>query len=849
MVTKVITEISGVEPLMEPLTVHEDTKDFLEDHPGSEDVLSELVALDGRERTWAFDQADVDSGRFGELVSRGIVESAGDEYRITYREAVQTALRDESFDPEQSDSNPTFSTPSVSINYGAVGGLLFALGVVVIGRAWTYESVFRQGHVISPANDPYFYRYWQAKLLEISTGVTDTSVVSSLPGGARSRPYTHVVNWWLTELFGGTQAAADLVAAWLPVVGTAALGVVLYATVITLTDDVRIGIVAVTLLGLMPVHAVYTSLGFLEHRVHQYFWLGVMVFTLTWLAKNSIRHRGPAGEIGAIDEPLTSLITWGVAALLAVSVAVSPYPWAGSALIFGPVAVYLLIRVHVDLRRGVSPALANLPTTVAVTAGGLVALYPHLRWGWHESTAFLAYTPLLVAIGAVVIVSAGEVWRRLGLRTSRLVGIETVAATGIIGVFILFRPDQWGVIRGRIDALLFRGGIRETVSLFSVDSYVFIEPLIQLGIPFYLAIVTLGYISWTLARQYRPDWLVLVVFAWYFLLLATIQVRFAGQLALFVSIFAAVSIVYLLATVDLVRRPEIFSAGSGNLESAEPSPHFSGEPAAGQTTGDISRFRANPQLLIYVVGITALLLSANIIYTPGLMQTTMDSDGKVEAMTEIQRHAEATDRNYPENFVLSRWGQNRMYNYFVSGESRSYGFARSNFESFISDPDPDEQYQQLGDRTGYVVVTRFGVEAPAGTTQAKLAQDLGAGDDPTAHYKLLYAGDGVRAFALVEGAVITVTNVSADRVTASTDVQTAGQRFEYSRSVTPDENGTARIRVAYSGEYQVGNRTISVSDSAVHDGKKVTARTIESVHPRGEQPESDQPYATSATTG
>lgn len=212
---------------MDPSDVHEATKKFLTDHPGSKDTLVDLVTLDDRERPWTFDRAGIDSGLFGELVSRDIVESAGDGYQIAHREAVQTALTGERFQPAQSDSGFDIPEISMPIDRGTVGGLLLALSVIVVSRVWRFRSVFHEKYVVSPANDPYFYRYWQANLLDASTGLTDTSIITSLPGGARSRPYTHVMNWWLTELFGGTQAAADLVAAWLPVVGAVALGVVL----------------------------------------------------------------------------------------------------------------------------------------------------------------------------------------------------------------------------------------------------------------------------------------------------------------------------------------------------------------------------------------------------------------------------------------------------------------------------------------------------------------------------------------------------------------------------------------------------------------------------------------------
>lgn len=818
---------------MEPSKVHEVTREFLADHPGSQSALTELLALDQREGTWVFAQTNMDSGRFGELVSRGIVETVNDEYQIAHREAVRAALENDAFEPDSAESGSILPAISISLDFGAIGGLVGALAVVVIGRAWTYFSVFQQGYVVSPANDPYYYRYWQAQLLEISGGLADTSVIASLPGGARSRPYTHVVNWWLTELLGGTQTAADLVAAWLPVVGAAALGVVLYGIATTLTDDVRIGVVAVALLGVMPVHAVYTSLGFLEHRVHQYFWLGVLVFTLTWLAKRSNRREGSDSEIETIHDHLASPGTWVAVTLLALSVAVSPYPWAGSALIFIPVAVYIWGRVALDVREGVSPALANMPTTVAISVGGVVALYPHLNWGWHGSTAFLAYTPALVAVGAVAVVSVGELWHRFSLRASTLLGVETAVAAATLWLFTRVRPDQVGQIQSRAGRLLFREGITETVSLFSVEQYVIFGPLSQLGTAFYLAVVPLMWISWICIRRYQPEWLVSVVFGWYFLALATIQVRFAAHLALFISVFAAVSVVYILAAVDLISHPTVFeSQGNSQVSTGNRLVSSRGKKAKRQDEDVISRVQSDPRWFLYVVGVSVLILSFNLIFAPGLVNQTTHSDAQVEAMTEIKQHADTTARKYPENFVLSRWGDNRMYNYFVSGESSGYGYAFRNYGPFRAAPSPDDEYRQLQDDTGYVVLTETETEAPANTTQTKLYQNFGAGEDTTGHFQLLYAGDGVRAFALVKGAEIRIDDVSADKATAATEVRLAGQVFEYSRSATPNGNSTATVRVAYPGEYQVENRTVIVSDSAVENGETVTTQVVQSETPQ-----------------
>ncbi|QSG08040.1 UDP-glucose 6-dehydrogenase [Halapricum desulfuricans] len=51
------------------------TESLLEDRPDLETALEELLTVDAERDTWTFDDVPVDSGTFGELVSREIVET------------------------------------------------------------------------------------------------------------------------------------------------------------------------------------------------------------------------------------------------------------------------------------------------------------------------------------------------------------------------------------------------------------------------------------------------------------------------------------------------------------------------------------------------------------------------------------------------------------------------------------------------------------------------------------------------------------------------------------------------------------------------------------------------------
>jgi dolichyl-diphosphooligosaccharide--protein glycosyltransferase len=252
------------------------------------------------------------------------------------------------------------------------------------------------------------------------------------------------------------------------------------------------------------------------------------------------------------------------------------------------------------------------------------------------------------------------------------------------------------------------------------------------------------------------------------------------------------------------------------MDLARPPNPFERTPLEGPSLG----IPANRTVAAYLVGAVAVALLINLIFVPSLLAQTQYSGEQVEAMTAVDDHAEELNRSYPGNYVLSEWGDVRMYNYFVNGESQSYGYALSNYESFISDSGPDGYYGQFSGRVGYVVLTEL--DAPAGTVQAELFDDLGAGNDSVAHYQLLYAGEEVRAFAVVPGAQIRVEREAGENVTARADIEAAGESFEYQRTATANGNGVATVRVAYPGEYDLGGETVTVNETAVYEGATVT---------------------------
>ncbi|WP_336326787.1 hypothetical protein [Halovenus sp. HT40] len=781
--------------MTDPERVEQATRSFLGDHPDHKETLEALLQHEDEHGSWEFDDAPVDSGTFGELVSRPFVQETDDgNYRFTDHDAVETALADDASNQDTAqttDFDVDITLPTVDRR--VLAGLLGALALVVAARSLFFRSLFRDGRIISPANDPYFYRYWQSQLLAESGGAFDFGMAATIGELTRIRPLTHALNWWFADLFG----APDLVAAFTPIVASILLALLVYGLTHTLTADHRIALTSVVLLALTPVHVVYTQLGFLEHRPYQYLWIGLMAYSLGWLAVDVLdRHRADAVEpaLAHARDPRA----WAVAGLLTISVAALSHTWGGSPLSFVPVAIYLGFRVVADCREEIDPLFANAPALAGISVGSLLALVAHLRWGWHESIAVTI--PVGVALGGIAVAVLAHLWLRADLPAAGLLGAE--GAVGVVATVLFWqlRPEDVARLQERSDAFFNRETATETASLFNPEQAFIFGPLTQIGLGFYFALVPLALVTYYVARNYEPGWLAAVSFTWFYLVIAAVQVRFAAQFSILCAAFGAVGLVYLLSAVDLARPVSLFDRDGPEGPALE----------LPETTS----------IGAYLVGAIALVLLLNLIFVPSLLAQTQYSEGQVAAMETIDEHATEHDEAFPENFVLSQWGDNRMYNYFVSGESQGYSYARSNFEEFISATDPDEQFKQFNNRVGYVVLTD--VDAPRKSTQTKLYEEFGAGNDSVAHYQLIYSNEDVRAFSLVAGAVIQTQNEPGANVTARTSVETAGEQFEYERTAMANDDGTAIIRVAYPGEYEIGGEAVTVNETEVYDGATVS---------------------------
>ncbi len=798
--------------------VREATESLLASRPELEGPIEEILAVDRSTETWTFDDVPVDSGVFGEIVDAGIVEKTNGAYRIANRSAVERALGAHETEgnalraiQDRIQVDPGLFVPSVSAStVVALGGALVFLFAM---RLLHLRDVFRGDRVLSPANDPYFYRYINDELLAISTDPLSLAVVADLPSRAAGRrPFAHVANWWVAALLGGDQWAAEMTAAWLPVVATVLLGVVLYWTATMVSGDVRIGVATVFVFALSPIHAVYGGLGFLEHRLHQYFWMGVTLLALTYLAVDFGRCRANVRVDRPVLAHFTSPWTWLASVTVAVSLALSILAWGGSIMMTFPLLGYVGFRAALDVRENISPGLVNLPLMAGLTGTVALTTWFHFRWGWHES--FVVYVPLLTLVGLVGIFLVGEAFRHANWPVPVYLGVQ--AATGIVGIYGFRRrfPDIWDRLRSRADDLIYRESAVETTSLFAHEWGGLLSPVMQNGFVFVIALVFLAWGWLVVSRSYHPAMLVPVAYATVWLVLAAIQIRFAAQLWIPLSILGGFGLVAVLSWLDLARssplvRDRTESAGSQSPERVSTTRiHLPRD--AGQVAWIVV-------VLVFLGGLSVLFMASTV------AETTYDDD-QYAALLAMEEHYDTVADADHEDFVLSNWGHNRMYNYFMHGDADSYGYARSHYFDFVTDDTADDWFDQFDDRVGYVVVNDVEQVPASDIVQAKLHHQLdpdGGDLPPTAHYRAVYVGDTATAYAVVPGATITYNSTDAPVESVTTEVTIDDIAFTYEQPFEAVDDESTAATVAYPGEYDIAGESIEVGEADVVNGTEI----------------------------
>ncbi|NHN60103.1 MULTISPECIES: STT3 domain-containing protein [Halorussus] len=794
--------------------VREATDDLVAERPDLEADLREVLAVDERTDGWTFDDVPVDSGTFGELVSRDIVVKDGDEYEVSDPGSVRAGLDGDAEANQASDTGSqlrlsTVSLPSVSrVEAGALGG---ALAVVLLMRTYIFPSVFRGEYVVLPSNDPYYYRYWVEQLSAEATGVFDFSVLSGLPGAvAKGEPLMVGTLWWFTNLLGGADASG-WVLSWYPVVSALVVGVLIYAMTARVTGDRRVGLASVVFLAVIPAFAYRTGLGFADHHAFDYPWLVLTALSLVWVAD--------------VDrESLREIRLWFVSGLLGIAVAGQVMAWEAGPLLIGALGVYVAVRAAADVRADRSPLVASMPILAGLMVASLLSHLTHTGFGWH--TDVVAYSPALLFVSVLGVSLIGEGVRRTGMPAFVLGATEIAVGLSGLAVLRVLLPTYGDRLFQQLDILLFNSGAAETRSLFAGGpAGFFLGPILELGFAWFLGLAMLALISWRAYRREDSTWLVVCTYGWYFLVLTAFQRRFVGELAPFMAILAGYGFVVFAVKLDVLSPLALDGDRHNRRLASDGAGSNARKDEDGQSLGLPTRSTATTVavLLLFVT-------SAGAAQTAVRHEQVKIADEKFDAAVWMDEYAEDRAWEYPENYVLSKWGRNRMYNYFVNGESEFYNFAYDNYEQFLSSTDPIAQYKRLRGDVGFIVTKNVKVSGKVSpkTNYARLHKRFGStgpdGASGAGHYRALYASkDGsVKVFSLVPGANISGTLSPNKTVVLSKQVKIQGTSFEYRRTITAGADGNFSVIVPYAGDYTLGNRKVQVPKDAVEDGGNVS---------------------------
>lgn len=770
-----------------------DVRGFLEEYPEASDDLRTLVEVDGQQDGWTFDDIPLDSGRFGELVSRGIVEKRADTYFLADRSTVESVL-DGGSDDADTDSRrhsldaTTPTRPSLSLSFDRVTVLclLLVLTLTVVLRLSSFGAVFRDGVIVLPGNDPYYYLYWAEELAR-QAGVGEFSIFTEPLGAVWNRePLLVATLWFLTTLAGGVGAAASVLA-WYPVVAAVVTVMLCYRIGIRLFDDTRMGLAAAFVLAITPAHAFRTALGYADHHAFDAVWLAVVLLALVEL---TVRERDRRW--------FTDRHTVAYIGVFAVGLTGQLLAWDGSPVVVGVVGLYVAASVVADTVAGRSSLTQHGPLLAGSAVAAVLTAAVHLALGWH--TLSLVVVPFVLVAGAVAVVVLAEVVQRQGASPRYVIVGEAAGALVALAILVVLPDGISSTLTQRVTFLFSGGGAVETVSLFAGG---FLGPLLWFGFVLFLAIPYLGWLSRAGVRS-RPPFLVVAVYGWSFLVLALLQRRFAFVLAFPVSLSAGLGLVHLAAKIDVARMPAVFGESVG---------------AVVRPTLPDARTAGYLFVLLLLVG------SLSVVQSPVKIQQATTGDAEYRTAQAIAENIDAHPQTGP-TYVLSPWSSNRMYNYFAHGNSIAYLYSLRTYDPFLTATNTTQWYPRLRSQVGYVVTTPVS-DAPRDATATRLHDNYGSATDSTnglGHYRFIHASgdDSVKAFAVVEGATIEGQTDANTTVTLRTNVSAAGESFTYRRVTRTDRTGAFAITVAYPGSYRLGNLTTTVSEQAIRTGQNVS---------------------------
>ena len=672
--------------------------------------------------------------------------------------------------------------------------LALALLLVVLVRLPTVQEIFRDDWVVLASNDPYFYRYLADQALI-------DGALPSLPDRAiQGEPLlvaTLAVAAWP---FGAGTWGSGFVVAWYPVVAAVVTAALVYGAATRLTGDVRIGLASAGLLAVTPAHAYRTALGVADHHAFDYVWLALTALAVIELLARSDRDRR----------------TWLVAGGLAVAVAGQALAWEAAPLLLVPLAPGLALAALVEIRRPGPERL--LPVVAGLVSGAALAHLVHLTLGWQYAAVIYALD--LLALGSVGLLALVAAIRRMDGSWTWL-----AAAEAVFGVIAVVAVRQFPLLADELESGLsffVRSGPAELAGVGA--NYGAVGVLVLLGFASVLAAPMLPLAAKWGWQRLEPGWFVLGVYTIHFGVLAALQRRFAGELAPFAAILGGVGFVMLASWFDLVRSPVPRRRERDTASSA----------VAADGGGDADLVVPDRTRVALLAGLAGVAVGSGSLYAALIDRRLVIDDATYEAARWISGYVDDHDVPYPESYVLSKWGRNRVYNYFVNGEAASYGYARRHYEDFLfsNANSGADWYAEFDGRVGFVVtrdLPHLGLIASS-RIQSTLHDRFGSAEvgniSGVGHFRAVFAtDDGARkVFRLVPGATVRgPAPGDGDSVRLTAAVSIPGADFEYVRRASVTD-GTFEVTVANPGTYRIGpdGGTVEITENMVQAGERVT---------------------------
>jgi len=767
---------------------------FRQDRPDADDALRTVLTVDADSDAWTFDDLDIGTGVFGELVSRGIVEQNGDGYRLADRVAVEAvvtgdATESPSNDDSTDDHSPLEALSLPTVSNQTLAGVTLAICLVVAVRLTSLPAVYQRDYVVLLSNDPYFYRHWLFDFVNAAR-----SPLTVADGIKTGEPLFVATLQLTTAALGGTPAVADHVLAWYPVVAAAGSAVAVYAVAKRLTGDRRVAIASVVLLAVIPIHGYRSALGFADHHAFDYLILGLTFASVVAFER---------AEITTTQDLLTRRV-WPWTVLAGVGIAAHVLAWNAGALLIVPLAVLATARALTVVKHRTSIATMG-PLLFSTALGGVLAYAVHTTLEWQ--TTSMVVPPLLLAGGVALVTVVAVLARRLELGPApALLGIVAGGTTLLVGLTSLL-PEFGAQLTQDVSRQFLANNIdtTESQSLFNTELGFIAAPLGHFGLSLFFALPVFVWASWFGWTRDRGDWLALSTYAWTFFVFSLAQVRFAGHLALPTAVGAGVAFVWLVAKVSDFDAPGVGT----NAAAAGARRAWKGLDDDAAADADDRDLRSTATVL---VGFFLLIGGLGAAITPLGTAMLTPADEAVAATERMDAHAAERNLTWSDNYVFSEWSRNRMHNGLISGESQSYTYAQNNFANFLSSTNNAVWYDRLQNRAGFVVVSELESfqSAPDDTIYAQLQREWGV----DTHYRVLYAGDdGTKAFAIVPGAVVNGTT-TGETVTVSGTLK-FNDRTQPVSTTVPVENGTYSVRISTPGTYTIGNQTVTVTEDDV----------------------------------